>query len=160
MLKHPSILLIAASTLFISCSKKSGDVSDNGFFFIKAKIGGQEILYRENAAGRVENNKVHGDAFNHLTNNFPSFSFDIEAGTAIQTDTTYREASTNLIFRYSLSGTETYHSQMGNEMDFVIQVTQITHLIFKGTFSGTIRKANDINQSLQVTEGEFFLLKR
>lgn len=141
-----------------ACNKESGNNGDKTTYYIKAKINNQEISYKTDAKGRIENNTLSGAAFKESVSNFPSFSFDLESTTAIKPGI-YNESSNILIFRYSVSGTETFHSQMGNEEDFSITITEITTTSIKGTFNGTIRKATAITNALMVENGEFILQK-
>jgi hypothetical protein len=158
MLRLVSKLILVLVTTFSlpSCKKDSNKNSTNEAFYIKAKLNNQEIRYTIDANGRIENKQISGSAFNSAVNNFPSFSFDIEANAPIQPGV-YKESTVVLIFRYSMSATETFHSQMGNETDFEITITEITSNTIKGFFSGTIRKATNINEVYTVENGEFAL---
>ncbi len=149
---------LCALVLFslLSCKKDPNKKTSNNSFYIKAKLNNQEIRYTIDANGRIENKQMSGSAFFDASSNFPSFSFDIEANAPIQPGI-YKESTIVLIFRYSLSATKTFHSQMGNENDFEITIIEITSTSVKGTFSGTIRNASNINEVFTVENGEFSL---
>lgn len=151
---------IIALLIFIlsACNKESGNNRDQNNYYIQAQVNNQEISYKIDAKGRIENNTLSGAAFKESISNFPSFSFDLESSTNIKPGV-YNESSNILIFRYSTSATEIFHSQMGNEEDFSIRITEITATSIKGTFNGTIRKATDITKALPVENGEFILRK-
>lgn len=158
-----TIWLLAIVIGLSSCDSSSSDDDNNNSadYFIKAKIDGEEIEFKgfpnialdKTATGN--GNQLVGSASQSTSSNFPSFSFEISDPTGIKVKT-YTQAEFELIFRYSLSGTNTYHSQAGQADDFQITITEITDNHLKGTFSGTITEAINGNETLSVTDGQFF----
>jgi hypothetical protein len=152
------LLLTICICLLAGCSKDNGNGPSSEKYYIRATLNGQKMEYTGNAEGRVENRFFRGTAFQSPAANFPSFDFDID-GTAIEVKT-YTENSTSLIFRHNISGTQIFTSGAGNESDFTIILTEITSAHVKGTFSGTLRKATDVNESVRISDGEFFLQRQ
>ena len=155
--------LLALLVGFYSCDNGSSDDDDNNStdYFVKAKINGQELEFKrfpnialdKTASGN--GNQLVGSASQSTSSNFPSFSFEISDPTGIK-EKAYNQAQFELIFRYSLSGTNLYHSQASSVDNFQITITEITDNHLKGTFSGTITEAINGNETLTVTEGQFF----
>jgi hypothetical protein len=158
-MKIKKLLFTIAAPLLLftnsSCKKDSTPGNNIGDYYIKANLNGQLTEYRINAEGRVDNSGLRGSAFSTSSSNFPSFNFDI--ATSLLEVKTYSEVNSTLIFRYNLSGFENFNSNMGNEMDFKITITELTGEIIRGTFEGTIRKAQNFIESISINNGEFRL---
>jgi hypothetical protein len=154
--KHAVLVLLSIFFLVGFGCKKNDDISvSTGDYFIKASLNGKFTEYKSSAEGRVENTSFRATAFSTASSNFPSFNFDIE-GSPIEIKT-YTESNARLIFRYNLSGFENFNSNMGNEVDFKITITELTGEIVSGTFEGTIRKAQNFEESISINNGEFRL---
>ncbi|GMQ31517.1 hypothetical protein [Algoriphagus confluentis] len=141
--------------LLFSCSETEQEPSDD--YFISAKLSGQSFKFQDSATGVVEARSFSAFAGQNPTSNFPSFSFDIESLPISVGEFKESDSGLIMIFRYSLSGTETFHSQMGEEGDFVIRISSLTEKYIEGSFSGTIRGASNSSQFFTVSEGKFRL---
>lgn len=160
---HLVIIFLLPICLFtmISCSSSELPPDSSGKYFIKAKLNGELVEYRVYAYVQNDPSRIlSATAFKSSTSNFPSLGFTIESSEAI-TKKIHKETdpNTNLIFVYSLAGLESYNSQMGDEQDFKIEVTEINPEFVKGKFEGTIRKASgsNVNTVIEVKDGEFYL---
>lgn len=145
------------AVLLFSCSK-SDDNNNDGNYFIRAKVNGELVEFKQTAIANKTAKTITGTAFRNMQNNFPFFSFDIESDNAISAGT-FRENNYSfiMIFRYGLGVDELFHSQMGEEEDFLFVVDRITNEVAEGSFQGTIRNAYNSSQSINVTEGRFLL---
>ncbi|MCU0326869.1 MAG: hypothetical protein MUF45_16780 [Spirosomaceae bacterium] len=147
----------------LSCGSTDLSPDSSGKYFIKAKLNGELVEYDVNANFQNDPSRtLSATAFKSSSSNFPSLGFTIESSEPISKKS-YQETdpSINLIFVYSLAGSESFNSQMGEEQDFKIEVTEINKEFVKGKFGGTIRKAsgNNINSSIEIKDGEFYLSK-
>jgi len=145
--------------LIVSCTDDtSTQITSPISFFIEANVNGQIISHKISPIGIIENNYFGGTALQIAGPNSPTFSFTVEGSTTI-TEKTYAEIDngTILIFNYNISEAEHYHSQMGDEEDFVFTITEIGNGYFSGTFSGTIRNVAEPYSPLNISNGKFKL---
>ncbi|RIW13372.1 hypothetical protein D0X99_16490 [Algoriphagus lacus] len=149
-------LMVLVVGLFSSCSEKK-DEEPTGEFFVKGKISGQEILFSQSATSVREPRLFIGFAGNTPSSEYPSFSFGIEDVAIATGEFKETDPGIDMVFRYTLSGTEIYNSQIGTNPDFVITITSLSNNIAQGTFSGTLIRENNSNQSIVITEGSFRL---
>jgi hypothetical protein len=151
------ILAGILAVLLFSCNK-SDDNNNDGNYFIRAKVNGELVEFKQTAIANKTTKTITGTAFRNMQNNFPFFSFDIESENSISAGT-FRENNNSfiMIFRYGLGVDELFHSQMGEEEDFLFVVDRITNEVIEGSFQGTIRNAYNFSQSIAVTEGRFLL---
>jgi hypothetical protein len=153
-----SVLVVLFTT---SCSNDddNGNNGGNNQYYIKTKINGEltEYKYDASAALPINGNTISGYAKALPNQPFPAFSFEITDPTGIKVQN-YSEPNGDMIFRLSLEGTITYHSQHGGVEDFNINISEITNNHVKGTFSGKVFLAQSSDgTNFNLTEGEFFL---
>lgn len=153
------IFLILIIFNLVACNKEEGTMEPlPSSFFIEANFNGQLIRHEISTLGIIDQNYFSGIALEAAAPNSPTFSFTVE-GMAEVVEKTYREVDneTIMIFTYSISGLEHYHSQMGDENDFIITITKIGDTYFTGAFSGTLRYINEPYEILNVSNGKFVL---
>lgn len=148
---------LAGLFLFLLTSCSENDQEPSGDYFISANLSGQSVKFQDSATGMVEARSFSGFAGKSSSSNFPSFSFDIESLPISPGEFKESDPGLIMIFRYSLSGTETFHSQMGEENDFVIRITSLTEKAIEGSFNGTIRSAANPSQFFTLSDGQFRL---
>lgn len=170
MKKHLFIqlaLMLTVTFAYYSC-KKSDNPSPApkptpqpvNTYYIKAKLNGELTSYNMNTKGIIEGKQFQAYAYSGSAFNYPMFSMQIEEDNDAITTKTYFEgnSSTNLIFRYlRKDDSGVFYSQLGEEMDFKINFTEIKSDYIKGTFGGTIRYSENPDQSITVSEGEFIV---
>lgn len=154
-------LILGLSILFISCkndgSDKDDSVTEN--FYLKAKVNGQLKEFKFDAIASLppNGNSIAGYAKETSDMPFPAISFEITEPTSIGVRR-YTEPHDGMIFRLSIDGFLTYHSQHGETNDFVIDITEITSHHIKGTFNGKVFLAQATEPTyFNLTEGEFYL---
>lgn len=149
-------LLYCLPMFYSSCSKS--EESGNEEYFISARVNNQNLRISALTMAFVTDDSFSGAAFPGFSNSFPSFNMEIRLDRAIAAGL-YQEVDQrlHLLFKYQVSANEIYTSQVGNEDDFRIQITEMDDLVIKGTFNGTIRNEFNTNQALTVTNGQFYL---
>lgn len=157
------LFIVCLSLSSTSCDSNSSDDDGNNptDYFVKARIDDELLEFTGfpnialDKATSGNGNLLVGSASESTDSNFPSFSFQILDPSGIQ-EKTYNQSEFELIFRYSLSGSDLYHSQAGEVDNFQITITEITDNHLRGTFSGTITEAINGSETWVVTEGQFF----
>lgn len=160
-------IMVCVTFAYYSCKKNDNNIpaplpqpQTGNVYYIKAKLNGELTSYSIDAKGIIESTQFQAYAYSGSAFNYPMFSLQIEEEKDAITTKSYFEAnnSTNLIFRYLRKGDEgVFYSQLGEEMDFRINITEIKNEHIKGTFGGTIRHSSNPDQSIAVSEGEFYV---
>jgi hypothetical protein len=152
-----SMLLIAFLMVVLSSCSQETDENPVGNFFVKANTSGQDISFSNSATSVLEPRLFIGFAGGNPSSEYPSFSFSIELVDISAREYKETDPGIDMVFRYTLSGTEIYNSQINPNGDFTITLTSLNNNIAQGTFKGTLTRENDSNQSIVVTEGSFRL---
>lgn len=154
--------MTALAVVLYSCSSDSNDDNNNDDnYFIKAKVDGQTInvdyyaqaiLY---GTGNERTLKLY--AGNSLSNIYPFFSFDIDNISQVSAGN-YSRATNITLFQFYNSNQEGYGDyDVNNTNDFSLQITEVTNTYVKGTFQGVLWEEENLNETINVTEGEFYL---
>ena len=159
-----TMVLLLATLSFFSCSKKS----DNDYF-VKLKINGNWVTWKTvigelgpdlaNASktdlGVTANNDASTDVFD-LTIQINGSNFT--TGTYASDNLSYfvfisysKDVTTNAKF-YDLEDAPT-----GPSSKYTINITSITDTELRGTFTGNYLYSNMADESINITEGEFFV---
>lgn len=171
MKKHLFIqltLMLCVTFTYYSCKKNDNKPTPTpapqpqpaGQYYIKAKLNGELTSYSMNTKGIIEGKQFQAYAYSGSAFNYPMFSMQIEEDNDAITTKTYFEgnSSTNLIFRYLRKDDGgVFYSQLGEEMDFKMNFTEIKSNYIKGTFGGTIRYSENPDESIAVSDGEFYV---
>lgn len=151
------IFLWMLSLIFLnSCSEKQEE-EPSGNFYTRAKIGSQLVQFNLSTTSVVESRLFIGFSGDNPGSEYPSYSFGIESTPISVGEYKETDSGIDMVFRYSVSGTEIYSSKIGTETDFVITITSLSSTVVQGTFKGTLRRQSDSNQVLVLSEGEFRL---
>lgn len=155
-------IISAICLMFSSCSSDSNGENNNSTnYFIKAKVNGQMInlnyLAQATLFGTGNDKTLKLYAGNSLTNIYPFFSFDIDNISQVSTGN-YSRATNITLFQFYNSNQEGYGDyDVNNTNDFSLQITEVTDTYVKGTFQGVLWEEENLNESIIVTEGEFYL---
>jgi hypothetical protein len=160
-MKTKFLTFITALTLVVtSCSSDSNEENNSTDFFIKAKINGQNtnVTYLAQATlfGTGDNKTLKLYAGNSLAQIYPFFSFQIDNLTQITTGT-YNSSTHTSLFQFYDSNQKGYGNYLINSNDFQVQITEVTNTLVRGTFQGTLVGEVNLNESITITEGEFYL---
>lgn len=157
-LLRPLMIIVFMAGLSISCSKDSDeDEEPAGNFFVKGTISGQELTFSESATSVLESRLFLGFAGNTPNSEYPSFSFGIELVPISTGKFSETDPGIDMVFRYTVLGTEIYNSQVAPQQDFEITLTSLNGNIAEGTFKGTLTRENDPSQSIVISAGTFRL---
>lgn len=162
--RHVLLALVTlASGPMAACGGGSGDGGGSGGHYMKARINGQTVEYRQFAVaslyahqGKADGLLVAGAVQGSQT--YPSMSIQIVDPSGLKVGT-YRESEWGPSFRYSPRSDEHYISGAGVEMDFTLTIVEMSGGAMRGTFKGTIHdEASDGRKvTWAVTDGEFEL---
>lgn len=152
--------ILIALILLSSCTKENGNSTPSSKdYFIKAKLDGYLVEHQADAGAKIFGAGSHFEGFSRkeLLTGYPGFSMSLESGIPVSTKTYTRQmSSVALMFRYYPVASKIYYCYTETD-DFNITITEITNEFVSGTFNGTISEANNENDKIDITEGQFKL---
>jgi hypothetical protein len=167
-MKKLYIFLILCSPLLFSCKKDSG--SKNSGYYVKYKLDGVLVTNtRANYSWIQPNNTISNmvdfQMYSNTNDNNHGLGITVQRLGGVTTGTYDSESSAYIVIA-------DYFKNQGNtdERDFSIQsesgmpassftvtLTEITDSYIKGTFTGNYLHDPGYNESVQLTDGEFFV---
>lgn len=161
-----AIMFLLTVLAFISCKKDSSGTNSNTDYYVKFKMNGNWVTWKTVAGelgpdladasktdfGVTANDDAQKNVLDLSVqvdgSTFNTGSYDSDNGNYWVVISFLKDANTATMKYYDLSGTSS---------KYIVNVTSITSTELRGTFTGNYLYDNFDQESLPITEGEFFV---